>query len=76
MAKVYRIGDKPLTISVLAEIIETNKPLALSVNAKKKIKDCRKYLDNKIEKQEQPIYGINTGFGALCNQKISNKELA
>ena len=76
MAKIYRIGDKPLTISVLAEIIETNRPLALSINAKKKIKDCRKYLDNKIEKQEQPIYGINTGFGALCNQKISNKELA
>jgi hypothetical protein len=37
MAKVYRIGDKPLTISVLAEIIEKNRPLALSVNAKKKI---------------------------------------
>jgi hypothetical protein len=46
MAKVYRIGDKPLTISVLAEIIEKNRPLALSVNAKKKIKDCRKYLSS------------------------------
>ena len=74
MAKVYKIGDKPLTISVLSEIIEKDRPLALSVNAKKKIKDCRKYLNNKIEKQEQPIYGINTGFGAFVTIKSPIKN--
>ena len=51
MPKAYKIGDKQLTISVIAEIIESDTPLALSVNAKKKIKDCRKYLDNKTVKQ-------------------------
>ena len=76
MAKAYKIGDQPLSISAIVEIIETDRPIALSIRAKKKIKDCRKYLDNKIAKTEQPIYGINTGFGALCNHKISKKELA
>ena len=76
MAKAFKIGDQPLSISTISEITATNRPIALSVSAKKKIKDCRKYLDNKIAKSSEPIYGINTGFGALCNHKISNKELA
>ena len=75
MIKAYKIGEKPLTLSVVAEIIASNTPLSLSQKAKKKIKDCRKFLDKKIAKSDQPIYGINTGFGALCNHKISKEEL-
>ena len=76
MPKAYKIGDQPLSISAIAGIIETDTPITLGISAKKKIKDCRKYLDNKIAKSSEPIYGINTGFGSLCNHKISNKELA
>ena len=50
MAKAFKIGDQPLTISTINEIITTNTPIVLSVSAKNKIKDCRKYLDNKIVK--------------------------
>ncbi len=76
MAKAFKIGSQPLSISSIVEVLETNTPIALSKSAQKKVKDCRKYLDNKIASSSEPIYGINTGFGALCNQKISNKELA
>lgn len=76
MAKSFKIGDQSLTISIIREIIISNTSIVLSVSAKKKIKDCRKYLDNKIAKSSEPIYGINTGFGSLCNHKISKKELA
>ena len=58
------------------KLSQQSTPIVLSISAKKKIKDCRKYLDNKIEKSSEPIYGINTGFGSLCNHKISKKELA
>ena len=75
MVKAYKIGEQPLTLSVVAEIIASNTPLALSQEAKKKIKDCRKFLDKKISKSDQPIYGINTGFGSLCNHKVSKDEL-
>ena len=30
--------------------------------SKKKIKDCRDYLNKKMEQSDAPIYGINTGF--------------
>ena len=76
MAKAFKIGDQPLSISSIVEVLETNTPIALSKNAQKKVKDCRKYLDNKIASSSEPIYGINTGFGSLCNHKISDGELA
>jgi histidine ammonia-lyase len=34
------------------------------------------YLDKKMETHEEPIYGINTGFGSLYNIKISNENLS
>jgi histidine ammonia-lyase len=72
---IYKLGEKMLSISVIAEIIAEDKQLALSTKAKQKIKACRKYLDDKIAKSSEPIYGINTGFGSLCNHKITKKDL-
>ena len=46
MAKAFKIGDQPLSISSIVEVLETNTPIALSKSAQKKVKDCRKYLDN------------------------------
>jgi histidine ammonia-lyase len=75
MAKAYKIGEKMLTLSVIAEIITQGQQLELGKKAKQKIQDCRDYLDDKMQKSDTPIYGINTGFGSLCNHKISNKDL-
>jgi len=47
----------------------------LSSNAKKKVEDCRSFLEEKIKNSEVPIYGINTGFGALYNQTINEEDL-
>ena len=72
---IYKVGEQMLSISVIAEIIAEDKQLALSTKAKQKIKDCRDYLDKKMEYSDAPIYGVNTGFGSLCNHKISNDDL-
>jgi histidine ammonia-lyase len=50
--------------------------LALSEEAKINIDKCRQYLDTKMESQEEPIYGINTGFGSLYNVTISKEHLS
>lgn len=42
----------------------------------KSIVACREYLNTKLEKSTDLIYGINTGFGALCNTAISKTELS
>jgi len=72
---IYKVGEQMLSLSVIAEIIAEDKQLALGAIAKQKIKDCRDYLDKKMEHSDAPIYGINTGFGSLCNHKISNDDL-
>ncbi len=48
--------------------------LELSADNKKRITQNRSYLDQILSKGET-YYGINTGFGALCNVRIEPNEL-
>ncbi|MEE1884268.1 histidine ammonia-lyase [Pedobacter flavus] len=72
----FLIGSKPLTISALKEIIENNYTIALSENSIHNIQKCRTFLNDKINRSEAPIYGINTGFGYLQNVEIANEDLS
>jgi len=56
-------------------LVNNDVSLTLSEEVKKKVVNCRAYLDEKIKKSSQPVYGINTGFGSLYNQYISNDQL-
>lgn len=76
MQKTHYISPKPLTFEQIEEIVENNYQLELSEEAKKLIVDCRTYLDKKMASQKEPIYGITTGFGSLCNISVSNDELS
>ncbi|MES2837743.1 MAG: histidine ammonia-lyase [Bacteroidota bacterium] len=64
-----------LTFEIISDILNNNKKLVLAESVKKQIQDCRTYLDNKMLSQKTPIYGINTGFGSLCNTQIDDKDL-
>lgn len=71
----HYISSQRLTSDVLEEILENRSRLGLSVEASTKINRCREYLDRKIASGSEPIYGINTGFGSLCNVKIEDDQL-
>jgi len=66
---------KYLTLADIAKIIASDTKLELSAETVKNIKNCRTFLDKKIAAQKDPIYGINTGFGSLCNVVIANEDL-
>ena len=72
---MHTISTKRLTIEVIQDVIIHNKKLSLSNEVVENIKKCRNYLDDKMERESTPIYGINTGFGSLCNVKISKENL-
>ncbi|WP_396176278.1 histidine ammonia-lyase [Flavobacterium sp.] len=76
MEHSHYISTEVLSLEQLKEIITQNKTLSLSEEAKVNIEKCRAYLDQKMSFNEAPIYGINTGFGSLCNVKISNENLS
>jgi len=50
--------------------------IELDPQTRKKVADCRAYLDAKLISLNEPIYGINTGFGSLCKVMIPASELA
>ena len=75
MNDCHYISTKVLSISELHDIILQNKTIQLSEEARVNIQKCRKYLDDKFSISDNPIYGINTGFGSLCNVKIPAESL-
>ena len=76
MSNIHYISTDILSLEVVQEIISHNKTIELSQEARINIQKCRDYLDEKMKSYETPIYGINTGFGSLCNVKISNENLS
>ena len=75
MQEIHYINTGRLNLSKLNEIISSEQQIALSEDAQERITKCRLYLNEKLSKSDKPIYGINTGFGALHNVKISNENL-
>ena len=47
----------------------------MSQESTDKIIACREYLDDKVKRSDNPIYGINTGFGSLCDTVIGKESL-
>jgi histidine ammonia-lyase len=72
---MHYITTSTLDFDTISEIISSNKKLALSDEAKTNIIRCREYLDKKMVSQKEPIYGINTGFGSLCDVVIAHEDL-
>ena len=64
-----------LTLRMVRTIISEGRKLSLSDEARNAISKCRNYLDEKMRSAGAPIYGINTGFGSLCNTRIDDNEL-
>lgn len=48
----------------------------LSPKAEQLITNCRNYVEQKIAETDTAYYGINTGFGLLCDIRIAPNDLA
>lgn len=72
----HNISSEWLTIEHVGEILRSGAKLALSEDARHRITACREYLDRKIAGDTEPVYGINTGFGSLCNISINSADLS
>ena len=72
----HHLTPERLTIAGLKEILDSRRPVALSEELRRRIVRCREYLDSKIRNSEQPVYGITTGFGSLCDISVGGDELS
>jgi histidine ammonia-lyase len=61
----------PLSLTTLRQLLLHNPRVVLSPEAHQRVEHCHQYLRARLEHSDVPVYGINTGFGALCNTSIS-----
>ena len=71
----YTIHLDYIELSEFEQIINDNLKLSLSKEATAAVLACRAYLDQKMQDSDKLIYGINTGFGSLCDTAISSNDL-
>ncbi len=72
---IHQISTKKIDLNKVEELIKSKSRLELSAESLEKVMKCRAYLDKKMASGEEVIYGINTGFGSLCNTVVTNEEL-
>lgn len=71
----HYISPKRINLVQIKNLIDSKKKLALSEESVLLIEKCYQYLHKKIKNSDTPVYGINTGFGSLCNTKIEKENL-
>ena len=75
MELVHYISPQPLSLDLIKNIIDQKKQLILSDESRSLISRSFDYVQDKISDGETLYYGINTGFGSLCDVPISNDEI-
>ena len=72
---IYKIGSENIDLILIKKILDSNQKIELSKSQAKIVNGSRGFLEKKINSSNEPIYGVNTGFGSLHNIKIDSKQL-
>lgn len=70
----HAISARPLTLGEIGEVMRPGRKIVLGQDAVNRIRRCRQFLDHKLD-GTTTYYGINTGFGALYDKSVSEKDL-
>jgi histidine ammonia-lyase len=71
----FFLTKKELSLSTFESLLESNMRIQLSDSLKDAIQKCQRFLEAKVIENKQSIYGVNTGFGYMCNTTIASDEL-
>ena len=74
--KTFEITLQDLSFEQIGQIIDGHWRIRLSDEVLAAVQKCRDYLDRKTKTHPDPIYGVTTGFGSLCNVSISEEQLS
>jgi len=72
-AVMFLYGKDRLTVGIVLDLLATPQKGILSAQAAEKIQLSAGYVDE-IALGNTPVYGINTGFGPLCDTLISPEQ--
>ena len=69
----FKYGEDTLTVQKVMAIVHGTLSATVSKKAKSGIIECRKKVEA-MARGKKAIYGINTGFGPLCDTQITPEE--
>lgn len=75
MDKRFAIHPQGLNLQMVAQLVQSRQPITLAAESIQAIQHCRQFLERAIQEHGRLYYGINTGFGSLCNIQISESEI-
>ena len=70
---MFKYGIDILTVDKVISIAKGSLKAFIDVEAERKVKICREKV-NKMASSDRAVYGINTGFGPLCDVQITPEE--
>ncbi len=70
---MFKYGIEQLTVDKAIAISQGNLKATLTSEAIEKVNECRRKVET-IANSDKAVYGINTGFGPLCDVQISPAE--
>jgi histidine ammonia-lyase len=73
----FVLGDQPLTLEAIAEVARGGITARIGERARARMARARRAVERVAEggKDAPSVYGINTGFGALAEVRISPEEI-
>lgn len=72
---MHLIDHSDISVLDLDSIVKSGEKIGLSDEAIVHINRSRAYLDERLKSKDAIFYGINTGFGSLCNVQVSSEDL-
>src|SRR5471030_2549985 len=75
MSNTFNYGTDHLTVGICLDIASGKRRGIISADAAKRIHSSQNAVQEIVHKQI-PVYGINTGFGPLCDTHISEADTA
>ncbi|MBT8232878.1 MAG: histidine ammonia-lyase [Saprospiraceae bacterium] len=75
MSKVLNISPDLISLDSIFEYFRSDFNVSLSEECLEAVAKSRTYLESKLSQSDKLIYGINTGFGSLCNVEITTSEI-
>lgn len=75
MKNSFKLGDDYLTIDLVECIAKGEMKVSLSEERRHALEIQRRRVELRLTPDSPPAYGINTGFGALAERRVSPKDL-
>ncbi len=72
---MHVIGLEGFSLKGCCDILNLGVGISISKEAREKVIASHSYLKQRLADRDEAIYGVNTGFGSLCDTVISKDRI-